>query len=201
MPIFPTVERFRHERAVDDARVYVRSAARAAGSDEQDGGESDREGAVDPRNHGSGPFLGVTAAAMLRRPGAVRQSSKPAGWTRGGGRRENPCVTASIAIALALLTIVRLSGPSAARADVVPGDVITKANAEKVKDLTSPGLYWCVQHGLPMRIIEHRDIKWPPAYREATEKYSTQVKLAKDGLHLEGYVAGAPSRSSTRTIR
>jgi len=44
--------------------------------------------------------------------------------------------------ALALLTAV---GPVGA--DVVPGDVITKANADKVKDLVSPGMFWCVQHG------------------------------------------------------
>jgi hypothetical protein len=79
-----------------------------------------------------------------------------------------------------------------ARADVQPGDVITKANAELVKDLVSPGLYWCVQHGLPMRIVAPRKLEWPPAYRDATEKYSSQVKLADDGLTLLGYVAGAP---------
>ena len=35
-------------------------------------------------------------------------------------------------------------------------------------------------------------IAWPPAYREATEKYWAQVKLTPDGRRLEGYVAGAP---------
>ena len=58
--------------------------------------------------------------------------------------------------------------------------------AEKVKDLTSPGLYWCVQHGLPMRIIAPQKLAWPPAYREATEKYWAQVKLSKDGLRDAG---------------
>src|SRR5207249_8417498 len=43
-------------------------------------------------------------------------------------------------------------------AQVQPGDVITKANADKVKDLTSPGMFWCVQHGWPMKIVEAKPI-------------------------------------------
>jgi hypothetical protein len=92
-------------------------------------------------------------------------------------------------VALAAAFVLKAS---LALADVQPGDVITKANADKVKDLTSPGLFWCVQHGLPMKIIEAKPLAWPPAYKEATEKYSAQVKLSEDGLRLDGYVAGAP---------
>ena len=83
-------------------------------------------------------------------------------------------------IASVVLLLVFIASP--ARADVQPGDVISKANAEKVKDLVSPGLYWCVEHGLPMRIVAPRKLAWPAAYREATEKYSSQVKLA-DARH------------------
>src|SRR6266850_7138302 len=43
-------------------------------------------------------------------------------------------------------------------AQVQPGDTINKANADKVKDLVSPGMYWCVQHGWPMKIIETKQI-------------------------------------------
>jgi hypothetical protein len=49
-----------------------------------------------------------------------------------------------------------------------------------------------VRNGWPMRIVEAKKIEWPKAYREATEKYSSQVKLAADGLTLENYVAGQP---------
>ena len=97
-----------------------------------------------------------------------------------------------VIVFVGLLLLVGSTIVARAFGDVEPGDVITKANAEKVKDLTSPGLYWCVQHGLPMRIVAPRKLAWPPAYREATEKYSAQVKLSEDGLTLEGYVAGAP---------
>ncbi len=80
----------------------------------------------------------------------------------------------------------------AASADVVPGDVIGVQNADKVKDFVSPGIYWCVRHGLPMTIVEKKMIPWPPQYKEATEKYSAQVKLGEDGITLENYVAGQP---------
>jgi hypothetical protein len=83
-----------------------------------------------------------------------------------------------------------LSAP--ALADVKPGDTITAANVELAKDLISPGLEWCVRHGWPLHVAETKKIEWPRAYREATEKYSAQVKLGADGLKLENYVAGQP---------
>jgi len=77
-------------------------------------------------------------------------------------------------------------------AQVSPGDMITKANADKVKDLVSPGMFWCVQHGFPMKIVETKPIPWKRAFKEATEKYSGQVKLGADGIKVENYVAGQP---------
>ena len=90
------------------------------------------------------------------------------------------------------LVVALVMSASLAFADAQPGERITKANAEKVQDLVSPGLMWCLNHGLPMRIVETKPLSWPPAYKDATEKYSSQVKLSDDGLRLEGYVAGAP---------
>ncbi len=81
---------------------------------------------------------------------------------------------------------------TAARADVQPGDVVSKANIDKVKDLVSPGVRWCIEHGMQMRIVPYKKIEWDKAYKEATEKYSGQVKLAPDGRSLVGYVAGLP---------
>jgi len=85
-----------------------------------------------------------------------------------------------------------LAAASAARADVQPGDTIGKANIDKVKDLVPPGVEWCLQHGMTMTIKAPRDITLPKRYVEATEKYSSQVKLAPNGLKLENYVAGMP---------
>ena len=94
---------------------------------------------------------------------------------------------------LALLVgIAVLIPPAGASADVKPGDVITAGNVENVKDLISPGIEWCVRHGLPMRIVETKPITWPKAYKEATDKFSGQVKLASDGLSLQNFVAGQP---------
>lgn len=91
-----------------------------------------------------------------------------------------------------LVAAAILLGGSASLADVAPGDVITKANVDKAKDLISPGIEWCVRHGMQMKIVPTKKIEWNKVYREATEKYSGQVKLAPDGRSLIGHVAGLP---------
>lgn len=94
---------------------------------------------------------------------------------------------------LALLLGAAVSAPAtSARADVQPGDVITKDSADKVKDLISPGVEWCVRHGMTMKIVPYKKVEWNKAYREATEKYGGQTKLAPDGRTLVGHVAGLP---------
>jgi len=85
-----------------------------------------------------------------------------------------------------------LAGATAASADVQPGDVIGPAGAAKVKGLVSPAMQWCVERGLPMTIVATQPIALRKAFTEATEKYSAQVKLSEDGLHLENFVAGRP---------
>ena len=94
-----------------------------------------------------------------------------------------------IALAAAVLAALA-AGP--VRADVQVGDVITTANADKVKDLTSPGVFWCVQHGWPMKIVATQSVPQRKAFTEATEKYSAQVTFGEDGLTLKNYVAGRP---------
>src|SRR6266478_9588647 len=91
---------------------------------------------------------------------------------------------------LAALTFIAIA--AAARAEVKPGDVITPANATKVKDLVSPGVYYKVENGMSMKIVPSGLIDWPPPYKEATEKYSGQVRLSRDNRSLVGYVAGQP---------
>src|SRR6185503_18845261 len=70
-------------------------------------------------------------------------------------------------------------------ADVKPGDKFGPENVDQIKDLLSPGMEWCVRHGFPITITETKRIEWPKAYKEATEKYSGQVKLSSDGLRVE----------------
>lgn len=65
-------------------------------------------------------------------------------------------------------------------------------NAEKVRQLLSPGAYYAVSRGMGMNIVATSRVDWPPPYQSATEKYSSQVRLASDHINLIGYVAGQP---------
>src|SRR5262249_48769802 len=88
--------------------------------------------------------------------------------------------------------VVLLLFVPAAKATVQPGDMITPQNAAKVRELVSPGFYYKVINGMSMKIGPTERIDWPPPYKEATEKYSSQVRLSKDGRSVVGYVAGVP---------
>jgi Protein of unknown function (DUF1329) len=81
---------------------------------------------------------------------------------------------------------------ASANATVKPGDVIAPSNAAEVKDLVSPGVYYAVTHGMRMEIIAPERVDWPPPYRDATEKYSQQVRLTNDHRSMVGYIAGQP---------
>ena len=80
---------------------------------------------------------------------------------------------------------------STAYAAVKPGDLITKDNAAQVQDLVSPGNYILVQRGMQIHVIATDKLDWPPPYRTASEKYSSQVSLGSDG-EIKGFVAGQP---------
>jgi Protein of unknown function (DUF1329) len=91
---------------------------------------------------------------------------------------------------LPMLAVLGLSTPS--HAQVKPGDFITPDNAEKVRDVVGPGVFYKVQHGMTMKIVPTERVDWPPPYMDATEKYSAQVRLTPDHKSLVGYVAGQP---------
>ena len=91
---------------------------------------------------------------------------------------------------IALLALAAMSLPG--EAGVKPGDFITPDNSAQVKDLVSPGVFYKVQHGMTMKIVPTLRVDWPPPYKDATEKYSSQVQLSKDHRTVVGYVAGQP---------
>ena len=91
-----------------------------------------------------------------------------------------------------LMGAVGITVTPSVRADVQPGDVINKTNLDKAKDLISPGVEWCVRHGMQMKIVPYKKVEWNKPFREATEKYGGQTKLAPDGRSLVGHVAGLP---------
>jgi hypothetical protein len=45
---------------------------------------------------------------------------------------------------------------------------------------------------MTMKIVPTQRVDWPPPYKDATEKYSAQVRLSKDKRSVVGYVAGQP---------
>ena len=93
---------------------------------------------------------------------------------------------------LTLVALGYLATEARAQETIKPGTKITPQNAELVKDRVSPGVYWRVRNGMLMTIVPTGQIDWPPPYREATEKYSGQVRLAPNHTSLQGYVAGQP---------
>ncbi len=101
-------------------------------------------------------------------------------------------VSAKSATTVAVLLLGLLVASMPAAAQVKPGDFITPETTYKVKNLVSPGEFWRVENGMTMKIVPTERIDWPPPYKEATEKYSSQVRLAPDHLSMVGYVAGQP---------
>src|SRR6267142_2977661 len=93
---------------------------------------------------------------------------------------------------LSALAIMAAFINTPASAQVRPGDFITPDNAYKVKDLVTPGQYLRVMHGMSIKVAPTERIDWPPPYKDATEKYSSQVRLTPDHRSLVGYVAGQP---------
>ncbi len=91
-----------------------------------------------------------------------------------------------------LMGALAFLGTTPASAQVKPGDFITPDNAYKVQDLITPGQYLRVLHGMTIKVVPTERIDWPPPYKDATEKYSTQVRLTPDHRSLVGYVAGEP---------
>jgi hypothetical protein len=96
-----------------------------------------------------------------------------------------------VAALLALLPGM-LSAPAAG--DVAPGDVVTAANHEVVRDLLPAEFYSYAVEGfedLEMQIVESGEYPVAPEYVEATVKYACQASLDERG-NLVNYTAGQP---------
>ena len=96
----------------------------------------------------------------------------------------------SVAHLIALL-LPLVTGPAGTYA-AAPGDVITATNATSIADQVSPGVLWCIEHGMNLTVGPYKRIVVPKAYTAATEQHAGQVKLGADGMRLEGYVSGLP---------
>ena len=91
---------------------------------------------------------------------------------------------------ISLTTLLLL--PAASQAEPKPGDVIAAGNVDAAGDMISPGVRWCVKHGMSILVGQTQKIDLPKPYLDATEKYASQVRLSDDGMKLQNYVAGMP---------
>jgi hypothetical protein len=118
------------------------------------------------------PPVEVAAAPVAAAP--VEVAAAPAGRTHDGSG-----------------TVADSDGSGALGFGLHPGDVISEKNMDKYKALLSPGLEWALHYGLRMTITAPKHIAMLKAYRDATEKYSGQVKLSSNG-RLLNWTAGQP---------
>jgi Protein of unknown function (DUF1329) len=79
----------------------------------------------------------------------------------------------------------------AAEVDLKPGDTIGPHNWQRVEGMVGENLLNRIKQGYTFKIRESRNVKSPKEYLEATEKYSSQVRLAHNGELLD-YTAGLP---------
>lgn len=73
-----------------------------------------------------------------------------------------------------------------------PGEVVGAENIERFRAFLPPGLEWAVRFGWRLTVAKARRIELPSKYREATDRYSRQVRLGHGGATLENYTAGLP---------
>ena len=95
-------------------------------------------------------------------------------------------------LAILALALTALAPERAAAELPAVGTVLTKDNWEKYAEALNPTQQYMLRHGTTMPVTEYRKYEWQPVYREATEKYSSQVRLSPDGRDIVSYVAGAP---------
>ena len=44
---------------------------------------------------------------------------------------------------------------------VSPGDTFNASNVSQIQDMISPGVKWCVEHGMPITVGEYKKIEMP----------------------------------------
>lgn len=104
-------------------------------------------------------------------------------------------MSSQVAAISAVLIGLALAAPAGlGRADTKPGDVITAANAERVRGLVPEELLPFTIESFPklqMKIVETASYPVHPKYLEATVKYACQAALGPKG-ELLNYTAGQP---------
>src|SRR5882672_9432535 len=96
-------------------------------------------------------------------------------------------------LSLLSLLSIQIATPPRASGELPPvGMIVNKDNWEKFAEALNPTQQYMLRHGVTMPVTEYRKYEWQPAYKDATEKYASQVRLSPDGRDILNYVAGAP---------
>jgi len=95
----------------------------------------------------------------------------------------------TIAYAVALLATASLC--RAQQSDLKPGDTVGPHNWQTVQGMVGENLLSRIKQGYTIKIKPAKHYRLPKEYVDATEKFSGQVKLARNGELLD-YVAGLP---------
>jgi hypothetical protein len=90
-----------------------------------------------------------------------------------------------------LLLLILCHGLWAAEVDVKPGDTIGPHNWRKVQGMVGENLLARIKSGYTFKIKSSKAIERLNEYDEATEKYSSRVRLGSNG-ELLNYIAGRP---------
>jgi hypothetical protein len=72
-----------------------------------------------------------------------------------------------------------------------PGTIIDAHNVSSCDCYLPAAAIEVVKHGFRIRIAGTHNLEWPKGFKDATEKYSPQVRLDEEG-NLTNYIAGMP---------
>jgi hypothetical protein len=93
--------------------------------------------------------------------------------------------------ALAASPVASPAAVSSAAAQLTPGTSINASNAARYAQYLPAALQTAIRHGFTVRIVPTTRVDWSKGFKDATEKYFTQVGLDKDG-YITNYTAGMP---------
>lgn len=92
----------------------------------------------------------------------------------------------------AILMLGWLGPPRAWGSSSEPAATIDGTSLAAAREILTPGLEALLRRGWKLRVGAAERIEMPADYRHATEKFSAQVDLGRDGDTLLHYVAGMP---------
>jgi len=106
-------------------------------------------------------------------------------------RRLAVLMVASLLLVATLASAQQPPAPSSAGAELTAGTSIGAENVAEYAQYVPDATRFAIAHGLRMTLLRARRLEWSAGFKQATERYSPQVRLDEDD-HLQNYVAGMP---------